>query len=288
MEPSPKISVVGTGAVGSSLIKQLSGAGYEIKSVISRHPAREVHNRIGTDLPVIHPDELTGDNIGQVLFISTPDDVISKMDETISELDINWQGRVVTHCSGFHASNILKKLNEKGASVAAFHPIQSFVDRSGKESFKNIYISIEGGDTAVGILLSIALNLHAKPISLNSHQKEILHIAAVFFSNYVVTLGGIADRLIKENIDGADLKVLSPLIRQTINNLEQLEPAKALSGPIARGDIETVEKHLETLKKEDDIEKVYRLLGKQALKLAEQLGEVPEKSIKKMDELFSD
>lgn len=287
MEPNPKISVVGTGAVGSSLIKQLSGAGYEIKSVISRQPAKEVHNRIGIKLPIVHPDELTGNNIGQILFISTPDDAISKMDETISGLDINWQGRVVTHCSGFHASNILKKMNEKGASVAAFHPIQTFVDRSGKETFKDINISIEGDDEALGVLMDIALNLQANPILLNSNQKEILHIAAVFISNYVVALGGISDRLIKENVNGAGLKILFPLLHQTINNLGQFEPDEALSGPIERGDIDMLKRHLKTLENQDDIERVYRLIGKQALKLVGQSGKLSEKLIEKMDELLS-
>lgn len=287
MEANPGISVIGTGAVGSSLIKQLSNAGYEIKSIISRQPAKDIHNRLGVDFPIIRIDEITGENIGKILFICTPDGFISKTTETLSMLDIHWQGRVVTHCSGFHASNVLKTLKNKGVSVAAFHPIQTFVERTGSGSFEDIYISVEGDELALGILMSISLNLHAKPILLNRHQKQILHIAAVFMSNYVVTLGGIANRLIKENIEGADFQMLFPLLRQTINHLEELKPAQSLSGPLARGDIETVKKHLESLKNEENIGKVYRLLGKQTLKIAEQSGKLSEKLMKEIEELLS-
>jgi predicted short-subunit dehydrogenase-like oxidoreductase (DUF2520 family) len=286
MNSKPDITVIGPGAVGSSLIKNLSEAGYPIASVISRRFTGQ--NRPGylSGIHVTGLKEASDQTIGDLVFITSPDDAISGIAEAVSSSDISWNGRTVVHCSGFLTSGSLQSLQEKGAAVAAFHPLQTFIEQSDSDPFNGIYISLEGDAKAVELLKTVAADLGAKPVPLNREQKSILHVAAVFMSNYVVALGSIAGRLIKENIPDADLSVLMPLLVRTVSNLEGGKPADVLSGPVARGDSQTVRQHLDVLKDKEQMLMVYKLMGREALRLAEQKGGLPAQSLQELQELL--
>lgn len=286
MNSKSDITVIGAGAVGSALIKNLSEAGYPIASVISRRFSGE--NRPGylSGVHVTGLHEASAQTIGELVFIASPDDAISGIAEALSSRELSWDGRVVVHCSGFLTSESLQSLQEKGAAVAAFHPLQTFVEQVDSDPFKGIYISLEGDAKAVERLKAVAVDLGAKPLPLTREQKSILHVAAVFMSNYVVALGSIAGRLINENIPDADLSVLMPLLVRTVSNLDSGKPADVLSGPVERGDSQTVRQHLDVLKDKEQMLKAYKLMGREALRLAEQKGRLSNQSLQELQELL--
>ncbi len=286
MNSKTDITVIGPGAVGSALILNLSEAGYPITSVISRR-----YN--GADRPgylsgfhVTGLKDASEQTVGDLVFITSPDDAISGIAEAMSAYELSWNGRTVVHCSGFLTSGALHSLKEKGAAVAAFHPLQTFVGQSDSDPFKGIYVSLEGDAEAVEGLKTVAVDLGAIPVPLNREQKGILHVAAVFMSNYVVALGSMADTLINENIPDADLSVLMPLLVRTVSNLGGGKPADVLSGPVARGDSRTVKQHLDVLQDKEPLLKAYKLMGREALRLAEQKGRLSEESLLELREML--
>src|SRR5690625_824650 len=225
---------------------------------------------LGNGIKSLQLEELDDDHTGGILFITTPDDAIAEVVERLSHLELNWNERIVAHCSGLLSSKVLQPLKDRGAGVASFHPLQTFTGSADSERFHRIHISVEGEGHAVDRLWSVAVSLGATPLRLDPDQKGILHIAAVFLSNYLVVLEGVADQLIRQHIPGSDRRILEPLLEQTLSNLRKMPPEKALTGPISRGDRQTVEKHLERLGKMDNqnLPKLYRDLGLEAVKLA--------------------
>jgi len=199
---------------------------------------------------------------------------------------VKWTGRIVAHCSGFLTSDELVSIRKKGGSVASFHPLQTFTNGSDSDGFKDINISLEGDPKAVELLQKVILDLEANVLFLDQNQKSILHISAVFLSNYLITLGSIAERLIQKSIPGRDLSLLHPLLLQTASNLAKNKPAWALTGPVSRGDVQTVSKHLEMLNRDTDILKVYKLLGAEAMRIAENNGALPDDSMSELKKLL--
>lgn len=286
MKTKPNVTIIGPGSLGSSFLSSLVKSGYEIASVISRNPAGKILETGAGDTVLIRMSEVDETNLGQLVFITAPDDSISDIAMLLSTLNIKWPGRTVAHCSGFLTSGELASIREKGGSVASFHPLQTFVKGSVTNDFKNINISLEGDPEALHVLEKVVSDLDARPLFLDQDQKSMLHISAVFLSNYLVSLGGIADRLIQNSIPGGDVRLLYPLLLQTASNLAKSNPADALTGPVARGDVQTVRKHLETLSQDKDILKAYKLLGREAIRIAERDGDIKADSISELERLL--
>jgi predicted short-subunit dehydrogenase-like oxidoreductase (DUF2520 family) len=285
MIEKPDVTIAGPGALGSTLIKTLELSGFSVRSVISR----KTKPKLGSDyqhLTVTDYKTVQPEHIGKIVFITTPDDVINEVAERLSQLHIKWSDKMVAHCSGFLTSDILMPIKVKGGSVAAFHPLQTFVEQSDVTAFHDIMISIEGDKIASSFFDKFVLELGGKPLHVNQQQKRILHIAAVFMSNYVVSLGAISDTLVRENIPGMDFKLLFPLLKSTVQNLMHSGPVDALSGPIARGDIETIGRHLEELEDNDPLLTLYKLLGSQTLRIAVKKGNADSENLSEIRKLL--
>jgi predicted short-subunit dehydrogenase-like oxidoreductase (DUF2520 family) len=285
MTEKPEITIIGPGALGKSLIRAFEHSGYRIKSVVSRK-MNEVPGTAFDHLKVIKFHEIKEELIGSLVFITIPDDEIGNYANSLSEIQADWTGKTVVHCSGFQVSEILSPLKKMGASIAAFHPIQTFIENSGENAFRGIRISIEGDSEAAGLLEKIAKSVGANPIQINQQQKRILHIAAVFMSNYVVALGVISNNLIKEFLPDEDFRLLAPLLKQTVHNLDSFSPADALSGPISRGDVKTIQSHLHELMKNDQVLILYKQLGQQLLNIADEKGNADADALSKLRALL--
>lgn len=280
-------TIIGPGALGRSLLAALTESGGRIRSVVSRTAGMSAGTGVG-QLTTCQLDDLTDDNTGSVLFITTPDDAIAEVAERLSRLHITWQERIVAHCSGLLSSEVLQPLQARGARVASFHPLQTFAGPADADRFNQIHISVEGESRAVGQLLKMAELLGAEPLRLTPDQKGILHIAAVFLSNYLVVLDGVADQLIRQNIPGSDRRILAPLLERTVSNLKRLSPEKALTGPISRGDRHTVEQHLERLGQLEsgEVSRLYRGLGLEAVRLARADGRLTSSQVEELRALL--
>lgn len=261
----PRISIIGPGRVGTALLKALSNQNFEVITVFSRstcsenliksHP--ETHFKTG--LPS-HSNEL-----GELIFITVSDDAIIPVAETIAENTQELVGKFLVHCSGTLTSEALKPLKENGAMVASFHPMKAVTPNM--LSFKGTWFDMEGDEAVLSLLENIADELESNSFRVDKEAKPFLHMSAVVASNYLVVLAEIASVIAQKGNISAKiaLKALAPLMENTLENVRELGTEEALTGPIARGDVETVRDHIERLKDDEELLGLYKSLGKQAL-----------------------
>ncbi len=255
----PHITIIGAGAVGTSLALALYAHQYPIRTIISRTVAAaadlaarvECGGSAGLDGVRLPPDG--------VVFIAVPDDALPAVLARLRAADAQPEeaplphegGPVVLHTSGALPGGILSPLRDLGASVGSFHPLMLFPrGRSTGAEFAQCPVAIEGDDRAAGAARDIALSLTSRPFSIPPEKKTLYHIAAVFASNYFVTLlsavgrTGEAAGLPREEI----VTLFEPLIRQTLDTVLCTSPHAALTGPIARNDRDTIRRHVEALR----------------------------------------
>lgn len=280
----PETSIIGTGGLGTVLTQTLLAKKIPVKSVFNRTPkkAEELADTNEIEIWGSFPSAL--DDLGKLVFITVSDDEIEKVARRLSQLSDNIEERIFIHCSGNGGADLLQSLKSKGSSVASFHPLQTFTSRAKPEDFKGIYFSIQGDREVFPLLQELAQQLGAEAFEVTKEQKSHLHAAAVMASNYLTALldasveigtaSGLSDEKVK--------KALLPLIRTTLRNTEHHSLSEALTGPIKRGDIITIKKHLSLLEEQSELRDLYCLLGLQAVRLAELSGHLDGTVIEKM------
>lgn len=264
--------LIGAGRLGKALSIAMTGAGYRFVWVGSKKKSDA-----GKLAKIIGCDKF-GEGFGvsaersELIIIAVPDGQISEVSLNAVSSGIISNASVVLHASGAFGPEILSECSKAGASVAAYHPCQTFTQTSEPSAvFKNIVFDMEGDDFACEVGETIACSLGAETIRLDKEARIILHTASAILSNYTVALYGAAEDLLESagiNTVNA-LKILNPLLLSTAANIAGLGAASALTGPVSRGDLSTVEKHLEALKDHDGLYgEIYSVLGKMALKIA--------------------
>ena len=272
----PPVSIIGTGSLGTALARALNTCGIPVKSVYNRslQKAEKLAGELG--IPVSGTFPTDSNQLGTLVFITVADRAIAEVAEKLAASDRDWAGYFFVHCSGNETHELLEALRKKGATVASFHPLQTFSSRSGADDFREIYFSVQGDYQAYELLDGLAEQLGAHAIKVSEAQKSRLHAAAVFASNYLNTLldtsteVAASEELSKDEVR----KFLLPLVKTTLKNAEKTSFRDALSGPIKRGDAETVRKHLRLLEDQKQLQDIYRLMGIQTLKIAEQSGSI--------------
>lgn len=281
-----RIALIGAGAAGGALILALHRAGYPIEGIASRRleSARRCAEQTGTALATDDPARVVVN--ADTIIIATPDDQIESTCSSIAEQGVIRPGQLILHLSGALTSSVLLSAQRKGAEVMSMHPIQALADPGkGADLLRGAYFCLEGSNAAVqrGELMVQALQGHTLQIPAN--QKALYHAALCIASNYLVTLEAIATRLLEEiGIDrAAGLKALLPLIQGSAENLAHSGLPDALTGPISRADLATVEKHIDSLRGEDlEYQELYRLLGKETIRLALEKGGMDEEAAEQM------
>ena len=288
MNKPTSVTVIGTGAVGSALLNFFRENDFVIRSEWNNQSGKIFKDSLSEPVSKNRSLPQTDDETGGLIFITTPDDEISKVVARLTQQSINWKERLVIHCSGNLTSKELEVLKVRGAQTASMHPIQTFKKGDSKDRFDRIYISLEGDDELCNRLEKLVIKMNAKPVRLNREQKRSLHIAAVFSSNYMVALLNLVGNYLNEQGLDEGLSLLEPLIRQTITNIFEKGTVQSLTGPISRGDYDSVQKHLQSLKNDDNIASLYKMLGREALNIAEKREEISESRISKLREILKD
>lgn len=250
-----KIAIVGAGVVGTALASLLKEKGYALCGMAGRgeESLKKAAAIVGGEVrTTTAPEEITQE--ADLVFITTSDSAIEEVCEGIAGKGGFRPGQIVVHTSGALPSTILKSAQEKGALIASIHPLQSFANV--KEAVKILPSSIfnlEGDPKAIPILTEMVQELGGKPLTIATREKPLYHAAAVVACNLLVTLVYLSYRLFEAiDIPQEDAaQALLPLIKGTVNNIEHLGPAKALTGPIARGDVGVIRGHLDALKTVD-------------------------------------
>jgi predicted short-subunit dehydrogenase-like oxidoreductase (DUF2520 family) len=279
----PSFAIVGCGKVGTALAVFLTRAGYPSAGFTSKSlsSARRVADIVHSD----HFSDVLWDTTrhADVVFITTPDRAIENTCDTISQNTGFADNAVVLHCSGSLASSVLSSAKTCGAWIGSMHPLQSFASADHKTNpFQGISVSIEGESPAVNIAKTIIADLGGAVVTLLTEAKTLYHASAVVASNYLVTLLDLATRLIEDaGIDRQDaFNLLKPLIHGTLSNIEKVGVQKALTGPIARGDIKTVKKHIEEIGfKRPELLSLYKILAFNTIDIAATGNSISESSI---------
>ncbi len=269
-----KVGIIGAGTVGTALAVRLNSKGYRIAGVSSRrHSSAENLSRDVGNCPVFNDGQGVVD-AADLVFITTPDAAIP-----VVTSQMKWHaGQSVIHCSGADSTTILEPARKLGAHVGAFHPLQTFA--SVKHAIENIpgsTFAIEADEQLMAILKNMAADLGGRWIVLKASDKVLYHAAAVMSCNYLVTLVKLSTDLWQTfgvNREQA-IQALLPLIRGTINNIENVGIPQCLTGPIARGDTGTVSKHINALKKSaPDLLSTYCELGSKTIPVALAKGKI--------------
>jgi len=247
------IVIVGAGKVGTAIAVLLQRAGYPVVGIASRtlESAKKAAGRLDPSSEFGDaPAELT--RKAGIVLITTRDDAIETACEAIAEREGFREGQIVLHVSGSLPSTILSPAKEKGAFIGSMHPLQSFADVDvAIETLGGSYFCLEGDKEAIEAAKELALSLKGQIMTIKTEDKPIYHAAAVIASNFFVSIIDMSLRFYEAiGIDReGGLEALMPLIKGSLNNIGALGPVKALTGPIARGDVGVVKSHLEAIER---------------------------------------
>ncbi len=268
----PRVAIVGCGTVGTAIGKLLRDVDYRISGVATSNleTARRAAGVTGSERFSSFPWEVTRG--ADVVFITTPDDLIESTCMSISEHRGFDKNVVVIHCSGALSSDILSSARDCGAEVANLHPLQSFASVDQAVSLlPGSFCTIEGDSSALPIVRQMVEDIGGILLEITAEKKMLYHAAAVAASNYLVTLIHLALELNEAAGLATDtsFNALLPLIRGTLSNIGEKGIPAALTGPIARGDVATVSAHLKAIEKDaPELLQLYRCLGLYTVGLA--------------------
>ena len=271
-----KIGFIGPGKVGVSLGRYFTHKGIKLSGFY------------GTNLKAtIDAANITKskfyDNIqdivkeSDILFITTPDDIISIIDREFKKFDLN--NKSICHTSGSLKSNVLCNAKHSGALIYSIHPIFAFSNKNTDiKELENIYFSIEGDDLEDSSLndninegnfpiINLIKTLGNEYFIRSEETSSIYHLANVFVSNLTLSLINIGTSYLRKlglNEEEA-LNAIKPLVQGNIDSIVKKGFVNSLTGPVLRGDISTIEKHISVIDKED--KELYKILSLNLLNL---------------------
>lgn len=263
-----RIGIIGAGKVGVTLGKYLADAGEEVLGFYSRTRESAAAAADFTQTTVYQNlEDLV--RASDTLFLTTPDGEISKVWDCIAEYDLT--DKSICHFSGSLSSNVFSGIERTGAHGISIHPMYAF---SGKftsyQQFYTAMLVMEGEETALQSMKSLFEDkLGHQVLIIQAADKVKYHAAAAMASNYMLALYETALALLTGcGFSREDsMSLLQPLIQNNVAAMLEKGPVESLTGPIERGDIETVQKHLESLSG-SSAEVIYRELGQVLVALA--------------------
>ncbi len=268
----PTIAIIGLGRVGSVLGRALHAAHYPIVAVASRTLAKATAAAHQFAAHATTPVEATAH--AELVLLTVPDDVLPTLAHDLAAADAWRAGQFVVHASGASPASVLQPAADQAAIIGSFHPVAAFASPNALLP-SDITFGVEAPEPLRSVLIRMAHALGGHALPITAEQKTLYHAAAVIASNYSVTLAAMAAQLFDSlgAAPGDALRALLPLMRTTLDNLEHLGVPDALTGPLVRGDVGTVARHLQALDRAaPHVAPFYRCLAQATLPLAQQRG----------------
>ena len=241
------IGVVGAGRVGTALAVALSRAGHRVTgaSAVSAASRRRV-DRYLPGTPVMEPAEVIG--AADLVLLTVPDDALGGLVSGLAATGAPLAGRLLAHASGRHGLAVLEPAARLGALPLALHPVMTF---TGRPDDVDRIAGISFGVTAPAQLRPAAevlvLEMGGEPVFIAEEDRGLYHAALAGAANHLVTLVVQAADLLTQAGVAQPARMLGPLLSAALDNALRLDDA-ALTGPVARGDAETVASHLDALR----------------------------------------
>jgi predicted short-subunit dehydrogenase-like oxidoreductase (DUF2520 family) len=204
--------------------------------------------------------------------IAVPDGAIAEVAQRLASIHLP-PAIPILHTSGSRSVDVLRLLAERGHSVGSAHPLAAIADPvDGAERLAGVSWGVEGEDAALDLAERIVRACGGRALHVAPGGKPAYHAAAVFASNYAVALLAVSERLMEAaGVPAGEARAaLAALAAGAVENVAARGPAAALTGPIVRGDADTVALHLARLSADERA--LYCLLGRQALRLARRAG----------------
>ncbi|HET7621828.1 MAG TPA: DUF2520 domain-containing protein [Gemmatimonadaceae bacterium] len=261
------IFVMGAGRAGVGLARAFRASGVEVAGLHGRHAAGGPDGVTVGALPPAF-------GRASVILVTVRD---SQIDDALRELLAAHPapGAVVLHASGSADPAMLGEVRREGHPAGTFHPLVPLSDAArAAEALKGAYIGVDGDQEARGVARALAGKLGASIVEIPPGEKGRYHAAAVIASNFPAVLLRVSERVLREaGISREDSAgAARALLRVAAGNIESGDPARVLTGPIVRGDADTVRSHVRALASDPEALAVYRALSLAALELARESG----------------
>lgn len=268
MRGKPVVAIVGAGNFATALAAWLRRSEYEIEAVISRaSPAslkksRNLGAEVGAGVFSAIPRTLSAG----LVWLCVPDGQIAAVARTLAN-KIDWKGRVALHSSGALTSDELGVLRSRGAAVASVHPLMTFVPGSGPP-LAGVPFAVEGDAAALRVVRRVVKDLGGSTHSIQKKDKAAYHAWGTFASPLLTALLATTEQVAAAaGVSNKEARRrMMPILRQTLANYEALGAPDGFSGPIIRGDADTIRRHLSVLCALPEAREVYLALARAALK----------------------
>jgi predicted short-subunit dehydrogenase-like oxidoreductase (DUF2520 family) len=252
IKKNKNVIIIGAGKIAHSIVPALQKSGYNITVIISRkiESAKLLAVKFGTGN---YSDKLTEIYTGGgIVLLCVPDNRIKATAKELSNLKLRFSKFIFVHLSGAYDISCLNSLQKKNGQTASLHIMQTFPSKR-RVKLTGCYAAVEtDSKEAEKILFDLAKDISLKPFRLKSNTKEFYHLAGVFASNFLAGNLFAAETAFNKtgNINTNFFEVITPIVYSTLANIKKTGAVNALSGPIERGDIQTIKKHLAVLKKD--------------------------------------
>jgi predicted short-subunit dehydrogenase-like oxidoreductase (DUF2520 family) len=282
-----RIGIIGAGKVGIAIACALKEKGFEIVAVSDLRGEKAfaaAATFLGSE-PLYTSDNAEVVRRSDVVAIATQDRAIADVVRDLDNRIERFERIIIFHTSGADPASVLEPLDKKGAFLGSLHPLQTFPDvESAIAVLPRTFIFVEGAPEALPVLEEIGSAIGYTVLRIDAEHKALYHLSAVFVCNLMCALFFSAEDLMKRI--GVELAPFLPIIRATLDNIADKGPLRSLTGPVVRGDIKTVETHLEALKEMKLHGDAYRALSRVALEMSRQRGGLDEETMARLERLL--
>jgi predicted short-subunit dehydrogenase-like oxidoreductase (DUF2520 family) len=266
---SERVFVIGPGHVGRGLFRAFRASGVEVVGLHGKRPSG-----IATSSGAL-PPEMASAN---VVLVCVRD---LQLEETMTEISVaTSDGRISRGTAVLHTSAIaepagLRGLSDAGFPGGTFHPLVPFADPEvSAEMLRKGWVGIDGDNAAKSASRRLAGHIGARTLEIPAGKKPAYHAAAVIASNFPVVLASVAGHLLHDIgiPDSSAFQAVESLMSAALMNMKQALPDDALTGPVLRGDAETIGKHVQALSSHPAALEVYRALSSAAIEISQYRG----------------
>ncbi len=280
-----KVAIIGVGKVGTAVGYLLREKGFEIVSICAKHKeSLDKALPLTGGIPLL--DSARASKMGDIVLITTGDSQIGPVCQEIASAGGFKKGQRVIHMSGASPLSTLDPARDAGAKTYSIHPLQAFATVSGAiELLQGATFGVTAAMESLPWAFEFVHQLGGKPIFIPDDQKDLYHATACLVSNYLVTLMYIGEKMaIHVGMpDEIALKSYWQLVEGTCKNIEKNRPVAALTGPIVRGDVETIRRHRNKLAEElSELLSAYDVLGQYTVEVAVRKGTLDREKAKEL------
>lgn len=272
-----RVFIIGAGHVGRGLYRAFKASGIDVLGLHGHRPSPWTTSTGSLPMAV--------SNANAIIVAVRDDQIDDVLSNILSERGSGARGRiasgtVVVHTSGGAEPELIPRLAEVGLSGGTFHPLIPFAnpDRA-PELMRRAWIGIDGDDQARATSRRLAGHVGARTLEIPAGAKSVYHAAAVMSSNFPIVLAAIAGEMLASLgiPERSAQQAVHSLMEGAVSNLSEAAPEQALTGPVMRGDSETIVRHLNAIRGDAEARAVYKRMSLAALEIASRGGTDPEK-----------